>query len=94
MAMQNAKELYSEFIQPGASQKPNCLELEDGTLSGGRCLLGANGLHGLLGLLLDLLLDAFDTLADEGAGAGGESSGLGGDHFELFVIHKNVMLFF
>jgi hypothetical protein len=86
--------VIENLFSQGAAQKPNCLELEDGSLSGGRCLLGENSLHGLLSLLLDFLLDAFDTLADESAGAGGESSGLnGGDHFELFVVLIRAMLF-
>jgi hypothetical protein len=81
------KKFSFRIYSAGAAQKPNCLELEDG------CLLGER--HGLLvGLLLDFLLGAFNTLADEGASAGGKSSsGLNGsDHFELFVVLHNGQL--
>ena len=87
------KKFSFRIYSAGAAQKPNCLELEDGGLSGGGCLLGER--HGLLvGLLLDFLLGAFNTLADEAASAGGKSSsGLnGGDHFELFVVLHNGQL--
>ena len=82
------KKFSIRFYSAGAAQKPNRLELEDGGLSFGE-------LHILLvGLLLDFLLGAFNTLADEGASAGGKSSsGLnGGDHFELFVVLHNGQL--
>ncbi len=80
--MQSDKKFSFRIYSAGAAQKPNCLELEL------RGLDGLDGLHGLLVVLLLLVfLGAFNTLADEAAGAGGESSGLnGGDHFELFVV--------
>ena len=58
--MQNDKELSFRIYSAGAAQKPNRLELEDGELVG------------LVNLLLGIILGAFDILAQNRAGEGGE----------------------
>ena len=66
--MQNDKELSFRIYSAGAAQKPNRLELEDGELVG------------LVNLLLGIILGAFDILAQNRAGEGGQlSSGEGGE---------------